>query len=121
MYLDRDYQPRRRRGGFFGRLWPLVILIAVAIVFYFTRPSWLVPRVTMPTPTPTLSVVAFVADAQNALSRGDYAAALTAYEKIAALDVTNPEPWIAQSRLYMIEQDITTAYDKAAKAVELAP
>lgn len=121
MYLDRDYQPRRRRGGFFGRLWPLVVLIAVAIVFYFTRPSWLVRPVSMPTPTPTLSVVAFVADAQNALSRGDYAAALIAYEKIAALDVANPDPWIAQSRLYMIEQDVTTAYDKAAKAVELAP
>lgn len=121
MYLDREYQPRRRRRSFFGRFWPLILLVALAIVFYQTRPTWLMPRMAMPTPTPTVSVVAYVAEAQNALSRGDYAAALAAYTKIAALEPGNPEPWITKSRLYMIEQDIQAAYDSAAKAVELAP
>mgnify|MGYP002367893210 CR=1 FL=1 len=36
MYLDREYQPRRRRPGFFGRFWPLLLLVAVAIVFNLT-------------------------------------------------------------------------------------
>lgn len=121
MYLDRDYQPRRRRKSFFGRFWPLTLLVALAIVFYQTRPSWLMPRTAMPTPTPTVNVVAYVAEAQNALSRGDYAAALAAYTKIADLEPDNPEPWITKSRLYMIEQDIPAAYSSAAKAVELAP
>jgi tetratricopeptide (TPR) repeat protein len=121
MYLDREYQPRRRRRSFFGRFWPLIILVALAIIFYQTRPSWLAPRVAMPTPTPTVSVVAYVADAQNALSRGDYAAALVAYEKIAALESENPEPWITMSRLHMIEQDIQAAFDSATRAVEISP
>lgn len=122
MYLDRDYRPRRRRRGFLGGMWPFfVLLLGIAIVFYITRPSWLTPRVTMPTPTPTLSVVAFVADAQNALSRGDNAAALAAYQKIAELETTNPDPLTEQSRLYMIEQNIAAAYETASKAVERAP
>lgn len=119
MYLDREYQPRRRRQSFFGRFWPLVLLGAVAIVFYQTRPNWLTPRVAMPTPTPTVSVVAYVAEAQNALSRGDYAAALAAYEKIAAIEPDNPEPWITMSRLHMIEQDVQAAFDTATRAVAL--
>ncbi len=121
MYLDREYQPRRRHRSFFGRFWPLIFLVALAIVFYQTRPSWLIPTVAMPTPTPTVNVVAYVAEAQNALSRGDYGAALGAYTKIAALEPGNPEPWITKSRLYMIEQDIQAAYDSAAEAVALDP
>ena len=73
----------------------------------------------MPTPTPTVNAVAYVADAQNALSRGDYAAALTAYNTIAKLEPGNPEPWITMSRLHMIEQDIQGAFDTATQAVKL--
>jgi tetratricopeptide (TPR) repeat protein len=120
MYLDRDYQPRRRRSGM-GRFWPLILLGALAILFYQTRPSWLMPRIAMPTPTPTVNVVAYVAEAQSALSRGDYAAAIAAYVKIAALEPDNPQPWITKSQLYMIEQDIPAAHEAAARAVELAP
>ena len=119
MYLDREYQPRRRRPSFFGRFWPLLLLVAVAIVFYQTRPNWLTPRVAMPTPTPTVSVVAYVADAQNALSRGDYAAALKAYATISKLEPGNPEPWVTMSRLHMIEQDINAAFTTATEAVKL--
>ena len=104
-----------------GRFWPLVLLGALAILFYQTRPSWLMPRIAMPTPTPTVNVVAYVAEAQSALSRGDYAAAIAAYAKIAALEPDNPEPWISTSQLYMIEQDIPAAHESAAKAVALAP
>ena len=45
MYLDRDYRPRRRRRGVFGPFLPLVILGALAILFYQTRPNWLAPHI----------------------------------------------------------------------------
>lgn len=121
MYLDRDYRPRRRRRGVFGPYLPLIIVGALAILFYQTRPNWLAPHIAMPTPTPTVSVVAYVAEAQNALSRGDNAAALAAYAKIVQLEPQNPEPLISQSQLYMIEQNIQSAYDAAAKAVAIEP
>ena len=121
MYLDRDYRPRRRRKGFFGRFWPLLLLAVAAIVLYETRPNWLDPRPVLATPTPTLSVVAFMAEAEAALSRGDYTAALNAYAQMANLEPNNPDPLIAQAQLYMVEQNIAAAYQAAAKAVDLAP
>ena len=121
MYLDRDYQPRRRRRTFLGRLWPLLIVLIVAAVLYEMRPSWLSPRTLEPTPTPTLSVVAFMAEAQGALSRGDFAAALTAYARIAQLEPQNPEPLIAQAWLHLISQDVVASHEAASQAVEVAP
>jgi tetratricopeptide (TPR) repeat protein len=119
MYLDRDYRPRRRRRGFFGRFWPLLLLAALAVVLFETRPSWLVPRAAVPTPTPTLSTVTFLADAESALARGDYGAALAAYARMAELDPANPEPLIQQARLHMIELDPAGAFEAASRALDL--
>jgi len=121
MYLDREYRPRRRRRSGIGRFWPLFVLIAVGIVLYQTQPSWLVERPSEPTPTPTRSATAFLAEAEAALLRGDYAAALTAYERVAALDPSNPEPLIVKSRLYMVDGNVDAAHAAAARAVEIAP
>lgn len=121
MYLDREYRPRRRRRSGIGRFWPLFVLIAVGIVLYQTQPSWLVERPTEPTPTPTRSATTFLAEAEAALLRGDYAAALMAYERVAALDPSNPEPLIVKSRLYMVDSNVAAAHDAATKAVEVAP
>ena len=119
MYLDRDYRPRRRRRGFFGRFWPLLLFGALAVVLFETRPTWLVPRVAAPTPTPTLSTVSFLADAESALARGDYGAALAAYQRMAQLDPTNPEPLVQQARLHMVELDPNGAFEAASRALEL--
>jgi len=121
MYLDRSYRPRRRRKGGIGRFWPLFVLIAVGIILYQTQPSWLVERPTAPTPTPTRSATTFLAEAETALLRGDYAAALVAYDRVATLDPTNPEPLIVRSRLYMVDGNVTAAHDAATKAVAVAP
>ena len=88
---------------------------------YQLRPNWLSPRTPTPTPAPTQNIVAFLAAAESALSRGDYSAALAAYADIVRLEPGNPEPWIVQSRLYMIEQNVAQAYATAAEAVDLAP
>ncbi|MCB0022682.1 MAG: tetratricopeptide repeat protein [Caldilinea sp.] len=121
MYLDRDYRPRRRRQGFFGRFWPLLLLVVVGIVLYETQPTWLVARPIEPTPTPTRSAVSFQAEAESALMRGDYSAALDAYEKMVQLEPNNPDPLVVKSRLYMIEGDVAAAHEVAVRAVELAP
>ena len=49
MQLDRDYRPRRR-GGWLGKLWPLLILFVVAVVLYETQPNWLCLLYTSPSP-----------------------------------------------------------------------
>jgi len=121
MYLDRDYRPRRRRRSGIGRFWPLFVLAAVAVILYETQPGWLVERPSAPTPTPTRSATSFLADAEAALLRGDYAAALTAYERVAALDPQNPEPLVVKSRLYMINSNVAAAHTTASDAVALAP
>ena len=120
MQLDRDYRPRRR-GGWLGKLWPLLILFVVAVVLYETQPNWLVQRQVMPTPTPTLSIVTFMADAQASLSRGDYGAAIAAYTQVSRLQPENPEPLVIMARLQMINQDIPAAYAVARRAVDAAP
>jgi tetratricopeptide (TPR) repeat protein len=121
MYLDHDYRSRRRRQGGIGRFWPLFVLAAVAIVLYETQPGWLVERSIEATPTPTRSAASFLAEAQAALMRGDYAGAITSYERVASLDPQNPEPYVVKSRLFLIEGNIEAAHSTAAKAVELAP
>ena len=120
MHLDRDYRPRRR-GGWLGKLWPLFILFVVAVVLFEMQPNWLAPRQTLPTPTPTLSIVTFLADAQASLSRGDYGAAIAAYTQVARLQPENPEPLVIVSQLHMINQDIAAAHETASRAVTVAP
>ncbi len=121
MYLERDYRPRRRRQGFLSRFWPLLLIVVVGIVLYETQPTWLVPQPIEVTPTPTRSAVSFLAEAESALVRGDYSAALVAYEKMVQLEPANPDPLIIKSRLYMIEGDVSSAHAVALRAVELAP
>ena len=104
-----------------GRFWPIFVLLAVGVILYETQPSWLVERPIAPTPTPTRSATVFLADAEAALLRGDFTAALAAYERVAALDPQNPEPLIVKSRLYMIDSNVAAAYETAAKAVATAP
>lgn len=121
MYLDHDYRPRRRRQSGIGRFWPLFVLVAVAIILYETQPAWLVERPLEATPTPTRSAASFLAEAQAALLRGDYSAAIAAYERVASIDPQNPEPYIVKSRLFLIEGNAESAHQMATKAVELAP
>ncbi len=121
MYLDHDYRPRRRRRNGIGRFWPLFVLAAVAIILYETQPGWLVERPIEATPTPTRSAASFLAEAEAALLRGDYSAAIAAYERVASIDPQNPEPYIVKSRLFLIDGNAQAAHDVATKAVELAP
>jgi tetratricopeptide (TPR) repeat protein len=99
----------------------LLVLVAVGIVLYETRPGWLVERPLIVTPTPTRSAVSFLAEAQAELLRGNYAGAIAAYEQVAAVDPQNPEPYVVKARLFLVEGNAQAAQAVAAKAVELAP
>lgn len=121
MYLDRSYRPRRRRRGIIGRFWPLILLGIVGIILYEQRPTWLVPQPIRPTAIPTRSALAFLADAEAAYQAGNIHAAIEAYQEVARLEPENPAPLAAQSRLYLILQDVPTSLRLAQRAAELAP
>ena len=120
MYLNREYKPRRRSKGLW-RFWPLYLLIAVAIILYEQRPTWLVNPNRGPTPVPTLGAVAFLADAQSALRAGQYDAAVEALARVVALDPGNVDAQIELSRLHLVFQDVDLSLREAERAVELAP
>lgn len=126
MYLNRDYKPRRRSNRS-RRLWPLYLLIVVAIIVYEqwngheTEGSWLFQSMSGPTPTATLGAVNFLADARTAQLTGDYDGAMEALARVTALDPSNADAFIELSRLHLIFQDIPRAVDEAQRAVELAP
>ncbi len=123
MQLNRDYRPIRRRG-FWGRLWPALLIVA-AIGLYQLRSGQQVPSgvVSAPAPTPDARGAAanFTASAQRAMLRGDYAAALADYQSLATLQPANPEPLVLQAQLYLIVQDVDAAYAAASEAVGIAP
>ncbi len=126
MYLNRDYKPRRRsKGGW--RLWPLYLLIIVAIIVYEqwdgheTEGSWLFQSMSGPTPTATLGAVNFLADAQRAQRTGDFNGSLEALARVTALDPSNADAFIELSRLHLIFQDVPKALEEAERAVALSP
>jgi tetratricopeptide (TPR) repeat protein len=126
MQINRDYyRPiRRRRRGFFVRFWPLLALLALAIIFYETRPQWLFTQSLDPTPTPTVAALTYLSAANDAVRNGKFEAALAAYQQVALLEPQNPRPLIELSRLYLILEGLQTlsrSYDYAQRAVKLSP
>lgn len=120
MYLDRSYNPRRRRRGGIP-WWPLVLLLLVGIVLYEQRPGWLVPEQLIPTPQPTRGAISFLSEARAAEAASQFDEAIKAYDDASSLEPGNVEPLLAQARLYMIQRDITEARAVAEQAFEIDP
>ena len=120
MYLDRSYRPRRRRGK--GRfLWPVVILAVIGIILYEQQPTWLIPQQIQPTPVPTRSAIAYLADAEDALAVADYDGAISAFLEMARLEPGNATPLARLSELYLLFQDLPRSLQYAEQAYALAP
>ena len=104
-----------------GRFWPLLALVALAIILYEQQPAWLAPYNIVPTAIPTRSAVSFLADADIAYRSGNIDDAIAAYEEVMRLEPNNPKPLAALSSLYLILQDLELSRTLAQRAVELAP
>ena len=120
MYLDRSYRPKRRRSKW-RFLWLLVILAIVAIVLYEQQPVWLVPSDLQPTPIPTRGALSFLADAQNHLVAGDYAAATDSYRQMIRLEPDDATAYTRLSEIYLLLEDLDNSYENALRAVALEP
>jgi tetratricopeptide (TPR) repeat protein len=119
MYLDRSYKPRRRRG--YGWLWWLGFVAFFCFYLYVRRPDWLVQQPLQPTPTPTRSAISWLAEAELHLARGEFPAAITAYQQMVILEPGNADPLVAQAQLYLMDRRLSLAYDLARQAAEVDP
>ena len=120
MYLDRSYRPRRRRSRW-RFLWLLLVVAIIAIVLYEQKPTWLIPQQAAPTAVPTRAAVAFLADAQDHMSGGNFDEAIDAYRQMIRLEPMNAAPHIHLSKLYLLLEDLTRSYEHALQATELEP
>lgn len=119
MYLDRSYKPRRRRG--YGWLWWLGFFAFFGFYLYVRQPEWLVQPQLQPTPTPTRSAISWLAEAELHLVRGDFPAAIAAYQQMVILEPDNADPLVAQAELYLRDRRLSIAHDLARQAVEVDP
>lgn len=111
IYLDRNFQP--------GPAQEWLALLASHPLGLFGHPflqpppEWLNSRPMQPTPTPTRSAISWLAEAERYEQAGDLTKAITTYQVAAALEPNNPDPLAAQSRLYVILDEIPLAVEQA--------
>ena len=115
MYLNRDYRPRRKNRSLW-RFWPLYLLIAIAVILYEQRPTWLIRPQFQPTAIPTLGAVAFLADAQSALEAGRYSDGIAALDRVVQLEPQNADALVELSELNLLFQNVPTALEYARQA-----
>lgn len=120
MVLDREYRPRRRSKGPW-RFWPIYLLIAIAIILYEQRPTWLVQRDAQPTAAPTRGAVSYLADAESALNAGNFDEGVTALRQAVALDDRNADALVELARLNLQTLNPADALRYAQQAFEVAP
>ena len=120
MYLDRSYQPRRRRRGRIA-LWPFFLVAVIGIVLYEQQPAWLTARPLQPTPVPTRSAISLLADADRLLLVQDYEGAMSAYREVARLEPDNPESYTAIADIQLMLRNFDASFAAAERAVQIAP
>lgn len=120
MYLDRSYNPRRRRKGGIP-WWPFILLLIIGVILYEEQPSWLVPETLIPTPQPTRGAISYLSEARAAEAANQYDEAIAAYQQVSRQEPLNVDPLIAQSRIHMILRDPVSARAVAEQAFELEP
>jgi tetratricopeptide (TPR) repeat protein len=112
--------PKKRRSSPV-RVLILLVLVAVGGYFLLGRRDLIKPIQIGPTPTPTPTAADVMAQAHELYLEGDLDGAIAQYSEAAALDPTDPTPYVWWSHLLTLRQRTAEAVDKAREAVGVAP
>src|SRR5574340_833019 len=110
---------RRRRSN------PLTIIILLVLVGGAVYINQVVvpqtPPLFVPTPTPTRSPEAYLAEAQQSETDGKYAQAIDLYNEALLLSPDNPSLYISIARLQIYTSQFKEAVDNAGNALVINP
>jgi tetratricopeptide (TPR) repeat protein len=112
--------PKKRRSSPF-RVFVLVVLAAAGIYILVWRRDIIKPIQIGPTPTPTPTADEVMAEAHGLYLEGDLDGAIAQYRVAAALDPTDPDPYVWWSFLLTLRKRTAEAVEKAREAVGVAP
>ncbi len=112
--------PKKRRSSPLRVLF-LLVLIGVGAYFLIWRRDVIEPIQIGPTPTPTPTADEIMDQAHQSYLDGDLDAAIATYEEAAALDPTDPIPYVWASHLLTLRKRLDEAIEKARQAVGIAP
>ncbi len=112
--------PKKRRSSPL-RVLILAALAAAGIYFLAFKRDTIQPIQIGPAPTPTPSAADLMAEADDLYWEGDLDGAMVKYSEAAALDPTDPTPYVWWSFLLTLRGRTEEAVDKAREAVGVAP
>ncbi len=112
--------PKKRQSSPF-RVFILVVLIAAGAYILIGQRDLLQPIQIGPTPTPTPTADDVMAEAHQLYLEGDLDAAIDRYSQAAALDPSDPEPYVWWSHLLILRGRTADGVEKAREAVGIAP
>ncbi len=114
-------RPPRKRRSSPVRVLILLVLIAAGIYVLVWRRELIQSIQVGPTPTPTPTAGDVMKQAHDLYLAGDLDAAIGKYSEAAALDPTDPMPYVWWSHLLTLRERTSEAIEKARLAVGIAP
>ncbi len=111
--------PKKRRSSPLRVLILLVLVAAGAYILIYRR-DVIEPLQIGPTPTPTATAGEIMDQAHELYREGDLDAAIAAYAQAAALDSSDPMPYVWESKLLTLRGRTDEAVEKARTAVGVA-
>lgn len=120
--MELRTESRYRRRRFRIPYWLLGLLVLVSISVYNRRDMLRDNAIPLlPSPTATPNAFAALTAARIAEDQGALSEAIDAYAQVASIEVSNPDPLVAQSRLYLLKEDVPNALATAQAAYERDP
>lgn len=114
-------RPKKKRRSSPIRVFILLVLIAFGVYILVWRRELIKPVQIGPTPTPTPTAADVMAEAHDLYRQGLLDEAISQYSEAAALDPTDPTPYVWWARLLTLRHRTGEAVEKAREAVGVAP
>ncbi len=112
--------PKKRRSSPI-RVFILLVLVGVGAYILIWRRDVIEPIQIGPTPTPTPTAADVMSEAHDLYLEGDLDGALTKYMEAAALDSSDPMPYVWWTHILILRDRTAEAVEKARQAVGIAP